>query len=453
MRAKTTGFSGIQDIQDVQDIRDIRSNEGSARRSKKRTSARRDLYENDGQRVANNVRYGWTPRQMQVYEESALAEHISPKDLALMGVTLDSEEDVQKIIRLKDSLGQTNGSIDEFGKEMGVRNVQLSDSLLASAKAAAFAEDGKKISELVVMAGRVANTAFGNDQRSKLPILGPILDRMRGLRSDFVRDSASVTMQMERLNSEIDQINGQLREREQTLEGMLTSVKEDFRDLGTLLAASSLVLEQWRGQAAKWEDEVAAGAALTPDQSIELREIKHLILRLDKRRGNLLALQQAAAEAVPQIMVMQENNRGLLEALNEAKVSILPSVNRSLGMRVVLQEQKDVADVVQKMQEINVSLLKSNADLLNTAVQDIARINSAPIFNMEDLRYVSNKTESAIQEFFRIHSEGAKLRANMEKQIMTMREQSMSLLIKQDVGRQERIRIPKSDSKSISHGI
>ena len=69
-------------------------------------------------------------------------------------------------------------------------------------------------------------------------------------------------------------------------------------------------------------------------------------------------------------MVMQENNRGLLEALNEAKVSILPSVNRSLGMRVVLQEQKDVADVVQKMQEINVSLLKSNADLLNTAVQD-----------------------------------------------------------------------------------
>ena len=105
-------------------------------------------------------------------------------------------------------------------------------------------------------------------------------------------------MQMERLNSEIDQINGQLREREQTLEGMLTSVKEDFRDLGTLLAASSLVLEQWRGQAAKWEDEVAAGAALTPDQSIELREIKHLILRLDKRRGNLLALQQAAAEVV-----------------------------------------------------------------------------------------------------------------------------------------------------------
>ena len=99
MRAKTAGFSGIQDIQDVQDIRDVRGNEGSAGRSKKRTSARRDLYENDGQRVANNVRYGWTPRQMQVYEESALAEHISPKELALMSVTLDSEEDAQKIMK------------------------------------------------------------------------------------------------------------------------------------------------------------------------------------------------------------------------------------------------------------------------------------------------------------------------------------------------------------------
>lgn len=338
---------------------------------------------------------------------------LDEKILAELGVTPDEIPQVRSIAERIQRGNQA--SVAEFGRDIAEHTARYADELLGKVNNRDFDDVGARLTEVVSVARSVNLNAL-TDRRSRLPVVGPIIDRIRLRGQNIVARFESTRTQLDTLMSEIEVTQQGLYARNESLEEMFGAVREEHHLLGLHIAAGKLRLEELKADA-----ETLRAQAQTPTEVQDLADLDALLASLQLRVANLVALQQSALQTLPQIRIVQQTGHVLREKFSTIREITLPSWRRQFMLALGLNEQKNAVELANQIDDMTNELLVSNANLLHRNAVATAKANQRLVIDVKTLQEVSNQLVRTVEDVMKIHREGVEQNRIAERQIAAMR--------------------------------
>ncbi|MEY2862540.1 MAG: hypothetical protein RLY58_247 [Pseudomonadota bacterium] len=309
--------------------------------------------------------------------------------------------------------------VSELGRQSGSSIAGYADHILQQVKQSDMGEMGDKLGEVVVQA-KSLNLSTLSDSRSKVPLFGGLIDKFNNHKEGFVLKFQSVDQHIQKLMKELNTSETTLVTRNQTLEQMFNHTLLEFEQLGVSIVAGKIklaALEQHINQ------RLADTPQPSPQEAQAISDLKQLASRLDKRVGDLNALQMSAMQTLPMIRMIQHNNQTLVEKFHNVRELTLPAWKRQFMLAVSLIEQKKAADLAQTIDDSTNEFLRKNAELLKQTSISTARINQRAVIDVETLEQVQRTLISTIEEVQDIHRKGFDSRRDAEVRIRGLQQE------------------------------
>ncbi|MDX1366894.1 toxic anion resistance protein [Pseudomonas sp.] len=307
-------------------------------------------------------------------------------------------------------------SVAEFGRDVAEHTSAYADSLLDQVRNSDLDEAGTKLTQVVAVAQSLNLGALTN-RRSRIPVIGPVIDRMRMGSGKFMAQFDTTRDQIEKLVSEVSQTQQNISDRNKGLEEMFSAVREEHRLLGVHIAAGKQRLVEIKGHA----DSLRVQIENEPARLQELSDLDALAASLDKRVGDLMALQQSAMQSLPMIRMIQANNQMLVDKFHTIREITVPAWKRQFMLSLTLNEQRNAVQLATQIDDATNDLLKRNAELLHRNSVETAKANQRLVIDVETLKAVQNTLIATVQDVIKIQQEGISQRRAAEKEIQGMR--------------------------------
>ncbi|MFB9168430.1 toxic anion resistance protein [Chromobacterium piscinae] len=327
-----------------------------------------------------------------------------------------AETDLPEVQTLARQLDMANPlAVSEFGRDVAEHTARYADSLLDQVQSDDLEGAGSKLNQVVVAAKSLNLNAL-SDRRSRIPVIGRFIDRMKITKEKFVSQFRTTKDQIDTLLHEVEDSQKGLAERVVGLEQMFVSVKEEHRLLGLHIVAGKVHLESQRARS----NELQAGE-ITPAKLQEIQDMETTLANLDKRIGDLQALQHSALQSLPMIRMIQANNNMLVEKFHTIRELTVPSWKRQFMLALSLNEQQNAVQLAESIDDATNEFLRSNATLLRKNSVETARSNQRLVIDISTLEQVQSTLISTVEDVIRIQQEGIKNRKDAENKILAMR--------------------------------
>lgn len=352
---------------------------------------------------------------------------LTPANLKELGL---QETDVAEVNQVAQRIQPNNPmTVAEFGRDVAEHASRYADSLLDQVRNSDLDEAGAKLTQVVTIA-RSLNVGPLSDKRSRLPLVGPLIDKFRLRATSFMGKFDTTREQIEALISEVHTTQTSIQTRNAGLEDMFAAVREEHRLLGVHIAAGRVRLNELRAVA----DELRGNVGNDPAHVQELSDLDAVIANLDKRIGDLIALQHSAMQSLPTIRMIQANNQMLVDKFHTIREITVPAWKRQFMLALTLNEQRNAVQLAATIDDTTNDLLKRNAELLHRNSLETAKANQRLVIDVDTLMQVQNTLIKTVEDVIRIQQEGVQQRKAAEKQIEAMRGDLRAKLTRQKVG-------------------
>ena len=327
--------------------------------------------------------------------------------------------------------GQVAGAdlagLSQYGTATTRKTYSTTEELLAQSRAKDHAEVGTRLSEIVTVARGLNARMIG--QRSRLPLIGPLVDKVRQKVSQAESKLESTQEQLDALVEEVSTRQKGLLERVAMFEDMANDVREQYKQLGVHIAAAKLVLGQWESEA-----EELKRVAQSPLQLEKLEDMRARITALQASVSTLLAVQQGAMMSFPQLRRMQQTHLALVEKFHTLRDVVVPEWKRAFAIRLGLEEERASIELADATDQFSRELMRSNADILAKNSIQAAKAGQRMVYDLDTLQYVQDSMIKTAQDVRQIELEGARDREQLEKGVIAMREHMAKVLLSGPVG-------------------
>lgn len=363
---------------------------------------------------------------MTVTNEAGISV-LNVNQLAELGLRPEDQEEIRSIAQAIDPGNKM--SIAEFGRdEDGQNGSDVSDALLEHVRNKDLEEAGAKLGQVVMTAKRLNLGALSNT-RSRVPVVGPLIDKARLRLSGVKGQFESASTQISTLVQEVEQTQRGLAKRNETLEDMFAAVQAKYRLRGLQIAGGKLRLAELRDRTTSLR-----ATATSPADMLELSELDAACTNLDIRIGNLIALQQSDYQTLPQIRIVQTNNQVLVDKFYTIKEVTVPAWKRQFALRLGLNEQRNAVELAATIDDATAEIMRSNAQLLHRNSVEAARANQRLVIDVGTLQYVQDTLIKTVEDVIKVNRDGVTQREQAERQILGMRESLKLRLTNVDSG-------------------
>ena len=348
------------------------------------------------------------------------------RELAALQLPAHLSSQVRQMVNSLDLVNNPN-QLSELGRQSGQSISQYSDHILKQVKQNDLDEMGTKLGEVVVQA-RSLNLSELTEQRSKIPLIGGFLNRMKNNKEGFVLKFQSVDTHIQKIMHELSAGERGLTSRNQMLEQMFGHTLQEFEMLGVSIVTGKIKLAELEQNI---QQRQLSTLNLSPQQAQEISDLKQLAARLDKRVGDLNALQMSAMQTLPMIRMIQHNNQTLVEKFHNVRELTLPAWKRQFMLAISLLEQKKAAELAQNIDDSTNEFLRKNAELLQQNSISTARINQRAVIDIDTLEHVQQTLIATIEEVQTIQKQGFDNRRDAEVRIRGLQQELKDRLTEQ----------------------
>ena len=335
-----------------------------------------------------------------------------------------------KVQSIKDSINLMDSSTAlNFGAPAQKEIAQFSDSILSKVRTKDSGEVGQLLGDLV---SKVKGFDVSEKKSfvSKIPIIGSLVDKAEDIKSSYDK----LSTQVEKIQSSLEKSKIKLMEDVAMFDTLYDKNLEYFKDLQLYIRAGEETLDEMRNatlpklkaQAAAKNDPMAVQVVSDFEQNVDRFEKKIYDLKLSKT----LAIQTA-----PQIRLIQNNDRVLIDRVQSAVYHTIPLWKNQLVIALGLTHQKEVIAMQKAVTDATNDLLRRNAEMLKINSVETAKANERGIVDIETVKKVNEDLISTIQETMRIQQEGRQKRAAAEKELVAIEDRLRDVVL-QNSGRQ-----------------
>lgn len=335
-------------------------------------------------------------------------------ELRKLGLTAADQAEISQVaMRIQPENPLT---VSEFGRDVGEHTSRYADSLLDQVRNRDLDVAGEKLSAVVHVAKRM-NLGVLSDKRSRLPIVGPLVDRIRLRSGRIMGEFDSTRQQIDSLVREVEATQSGIRERNAGLEDMHVGVREEHRLLGIHVAAGKMRLAEVRAQLVQLRE----GGQGDIQAAHEVADLETVATNLEKRINDLMVLQHSALQSLPMIRLIQSNNQMLADKFHTVREITVHAWKRQFMLKLTLNEQRNAVELADTIDNTTNDLLKRNAALLHRNSVETAKANQRLVIDVDTLREVQTTLIKSVEDVIRIHHEGIQSFRQAEAQIESMR--------------------------------
>ena len=335
-----------------------------------------------------------------------------------------------KVQSIKDSINLMDSSTPlSFGAPAQKEIAQFSDSILAKVRTKDSGEVGELLGALVTKV-KGFDVSEKKSFVSKIPIIGSLVDKAEDIKSSYDK----LSTQVEKIQSSLEKSKIKLMEDVAMFDTLYEKNLEYFKDLQLYIIAGEEKLEEMRSttlpklkaQAAAKNDPMAVQVVNDFEQSVDRFEKKIHDLKLSKT----LAIQTA-----PQIRLIQNNDRVLIDRVQSAVYHTIPLWKNQLVIALGLTHQKEVIEMQRALSDATNDLLRRNAEMLKQNSVETAKANERGIVDIDTVKKVNEDLISTIEETMRIQQEGRQKRASAEKELIAIEDRLKNVLLQNSTRR------------------
>lgn len=351
-------------------------------------------------------------------EETTAAAEVKP-EVEIVKVTQQVETltpaEKQKVQAIKDGINLMDSSTPlTFGAPAQKEIAQFSDSILAKVRAKDSGEVGELLNNLVA---KVKGFDVGEKKSfvSKIPILGSLVDKGENIMQGYEK----LSTQVEKIQAGLERSKVKLMEDVVMFDTLYEKNLNYFKDLQLYIRAGeekvdemrSVTLPKLKTQAAQKNDPMAVQVVADFEQSVD---------RFEKKIHDLKLSKTIAIQTAPQIRLIQNNDRVLIDRVQSAIYHTIPLWKNQMVIALGLTRQQEVIQMQRAVSDATNDLLRRNAEMLKQNTIDTARENERGIVDIDTVKKVNEDLISTIEETVKIQQEGRAKRAAAEKELVAI---------------------------------
>ena len=343
---------------------------------------------------------------------------------------LNPEERAQ-VDKIKDELDLTDSTaILRFGAPAQQKIAEFSDSVLSQVRTKDSGPVGELLGNLVTQV-REFEPEGGSSFLKKIPLVGSLVKKGEDIKQGYEK----LSTQVERIQTNLEQAKLKMMKDVALFDKLYAENLSYFKQLQLYIQAGEekltemreVTLPKLRQQAADSGDPMAVQVVADFEASVN---------RFEKKVHDLKISKTIAIQSAPQIRLIQNNDKALIDRVQTAIYSTIPLWKNQLVIALGLQAQQDVLRMQQAVSNTTNELLRRNAELLQQNSIETAQENERSIVDIETVREVNDRLINTIEETIKIQQNGRAKRQAAEAELVQIEGRLRETLLKNS-GRQE----------------
>lgn len=293
----------------------------------------------------------------------------------------------------------------------------LSAELFTSMKAADADKLGLHLNQVLAVAKKLDPQSFATKG-----VVGRLKGFFVDVKEQMFAQYNSVDGQLERLLKECAALMTLHQKRVQDLEQHYMANVAYHEGLGRDIA-------QLETSAAELRELIAAAeAGQAQSEASSLLDLKRKLDAAEKRADDLRRAQLLSKQAAPQIRLLQDNARALVDKFIDVRDVTIPAWRNVFTLYLAALEQQQGAKVTQAVDDATDAALRKQSELLHGVSVDIAKSRQRSLVSLDTLVHTQTELLNTLAEVERIETEGRQLRAAEAPKLQALEQQLYTLI-------------------------
>ena len=354
-----------------------------------------------------------TEPETAVIGESASVETLTPEQLARV-------EEIKNSIDLMDSQATLQ---DGVGAQRNISG--FADNILSQVRSKDSGYVGELMSDLVVKVKDVGVDKLNEDSfTDKIPFLKTA---SRSLKK-FVQRYEDLEVQIGRIEGELDKARMQMLKDVAMFDGLYEKNLEYFQELQIYIAAGEEKLKELREETLPNLRRQAQEKG-DPMSAQLVSDFEDTVNRFEKKVHDLKLSKTIAIQTAPQIRLIQNNDKVLIDKIQTAILSTIPLWKSQIVIALGLHNQEKTLKIQREVTDTTNRLLEKNSELLRQNTVGTAKEAERGIADLETLKKVNSNLIATIEDTIKIQREGRAARQNAEAELVQIEERLKQTLL------------------------
>lgn len=332
-------------------------------------------------------------------------------------------EEQKKISAIKETIDPMNTQTSlQYGMEAQKNIADFSDSMLTTIRSKDSGYVGELLQDLVAKVKYLDGDTAGFLQ--KIPFLNTLVSAAQHTAASYEKVSA----QVEKIQGELDKARMAMLKDIVMLDNLYEKNLQYFKALQLYIAAGeeklhelqTLTIPKLHAQAAASQDPMASQV---------VHDFENAVNRFEKKLHDLKISRTMAIQTAPQIRLIQNNNKLLVEKIQGAIYNTIPLWKSQIVIALGLSRQQQVLTMQRNLANATNDLLQKNAELLRQNSIQTAAETERSIVDTETLKKVNENLIATIEETITIQQEGRAKRQAAEQELAQIEAQVRQILL------------------------
>lgn len=332
-------------------------------------------------------------------------------------LTKYSEDDLKVINTHKSKITiDDRNNVLSFGSDVQKNISKFSEKMLTDVQNKDVGFVGESLTNLLsTIKGVDLNKLSKNESViSKIPVIGALFSSAKKSMMKF----ENVTDTVDSIVVSLDKAKSELMRDINVLDDVYNKNIDYIKDLEILVDAGIIKLNELRETTLiEFKNKAESTKDMLDVQNYN--DFNQFLTEVEKRIHDLRLSREIAVQTMPQIRIIQNNNKVLINKVQSSILTTIPIWKNQIVLTLSLHRQKTVLELQKQVSDTTEELLKRNAELLKTNSLEIARESERGVVSIETLRETHKKLLETIEESVKIYEEGKQKRSEVEKELKT----------------------------------
>ena len=321
-----------------------------------------------------------------------------------------TEEDLQKMAEIKEETNLLDSqTVATYGVAAQRQLSDFSSHVLSQVKTKDTGPVGTALVDLsVAVQSMEVDSLDQDDFWSFLP--------WKNTMKKFLGRYQTVESQLAKIETQLDKATNMLLKDIGIFDALYQRNLDYFQQLNLYIEAGEEILKEAR-DATLPQLRKNAKISQDPMKMQEVRDLEESIHRFEQKVHNLKLSRTICLQTAPQIRLIQNNDKLLMDKVQTAVMHTLPLWKNQIVIAISLHNQKQVLEVNKKITDATNDLLRQNAALLKDNSINIARETQRGIVDIDALKQVNQDLLTTIQETMEIQQKGRAARQQAEEEL------------------------------------
>lgn len=330
---------------------------------------------------------------------------------------------------------EEKAQVEQFANEINIENVDqvanygmnaqtnISDfsvSVLKKVKTYELGEVGDSLKDLTI-------ALDATTEPEKKGVLGLFQKAKRGVNS--------IKANYTKAENNVDRIEKDLRKHRDVLTQDISMYQQMYelnvqyyKELTMYIIAGKKALANAR--ATKLQELKIKAEQTNKQEDVQVyKDYEDLCYRFGKKLSDLEITRVISIQSAPQVRMLQNNDRELLDKLQSAIANTIPLWRNQLVLSLGIEHTNRTLEAQATLADKTNELLKKNSETLKMATIETAKQSERPIVDMDTLRQCNKDLITSIKEVVKIHEQGAVQRAKAREELVKIEEELKDVMV------------------------